>query len=163
MILCGATCVTFTSTSATACRFFLHFLHFFFYVISRFINLVTSCINLVFNATCVDFASASATAVRSFFSANCTGLCTASAAGPGTTRNGYTATSQKADDSDSSKNLLQFLCVHGQFSLARIRLFPNEKDKIDITYNDHKLYFIILSQFNIICQKHSQQQPFLFS
>jgi hypothetical protein len=73
---------------------------------------------MFFDATCVIFASASATAGRGFFSANCTGHVTTSATGgTSTTGNGYTATSQQADDSDSGKDLSQFLCVHGYFLL----------------------------------------------
>ena len=80
---------------------------------------------MFFDATCVAFSATSATAGCRFFSANCTGLCTASATGStGTSGNGYTAAGQQANDSDSGKDLFQFLCVHGWFSFMRINNMP---------------------------------------
>jgi hypothetical protein len=73
---------------------------------------------MFFDATCVTFFSASATAGDFLFSANCTGLFTTSATGTSTTGYGYTAASQQANDTDSGKDLFQFLCVHG-FDLLR--------------------------------------------
>ncbi len=93
---------------------------------------------MFFDATCVAFTATSATAGCGFFSANCTGLCTASATGTGTSGNGYTAAGQQANDSDSGKDLFQFLCVHGRFSFTRINPFPYEKSRINTAYNNYK-------------------------
>ncbi len=93
---------------------------------------------VIFDATCVASTATSATAGCFFFSANCTGLCTTSATGTGTSGNGYTAAGQQADNSDSGKELFQFLCVHGLFSFARIRPLPYEKNRIYTAYNNCK-------------------------
>jgi hypothetical protein len=112
----------FGSASTTTCRLFfdvrLCFVHrffsFSFCVIYDFASF-NFCIIYVFcDATCVIFSSTSATAWDNFFfSANCTGLFTTSATGTSTTGNGYSTTSHQADDSNSSKDFFQFLCVHG--------------------------------------------------
>jgi hypothetical protein len=91
---------------------------------------------MFFDANCVMFSSTSATAGCGFFSANCTGLVATSTAGPGTSWNGYTATSQQADNSNSSKDLFQFPGVHVSFSLIKVCPFPFEKDRIGSAYND---------------------------
>jgi len=109
-----ATCVGFACASATACRFFLHVRLGFVHSFSSF---SLSFIHMFVDANCVIFSSASATTSCGFFSANCTGLIATSATGTSTTGNGYTAASQQADNSDSSKDLFQFLCVHGLFLL----------------------------------------------
>ncbi len=140
----GATCVVCCTTSATSCRIFLHsglcFIHSFFSVFldatcvvcctasstGRRIFLhfrlcmICSFFYMFFDATCVSFCSASATAGRGFFSANCTGLISTSptCSSTSTTGNGNTAASQQANDSDSGKDLFQFLCVHGLLLLS---------------------------------------------
>jgi len=74
-------------------------------IFSFFPSLICCFFYMFFDANCVMFGSASATAGCRLFSANCTGLGATSTAGPGTAWNGDTATSQQADDSDSSKDL----------------------------------------------------------
>lgn len=129
-----ATCVVFCSASATTC-----WLCYFLYGTLNCLCSTFSCLcstlycfgssfnsffHIFFDANCVIFGSASATASGRCIGANCTGFVSTSTAGPGTTWNGYTATSQKADDTDSSKDLFQFLRVHGLFSRIRYALFP---------------------------------------
>ena len=159
-MLVGATCTVFCAASATA-GWIVFLIHFLFGFVSSFINCSICCtthtdcifcfvgcsINYcICRATCAGFCSTSATAGCVLCGANCAGFIAASAACPGTARHGDTTTGKQTHDTDSGKDLFQFLCIHGLHLQSKKYIFlpkknmPKTPQFLIVSFNNEEYY-----------------------